>query len=53
MQKVDYQRVASDEVEKRDFTLEKSVCVAVFDYPPRKISRQKEKNPRNYRKIVG
>ena len=53
MKNVNYQRVASDEIEKRDFTLKKSVCVAVFYYSPGKISRQKEKYPRNYRKIVG
>ena len=53
MKYVNHKGVASDEVEKRNFTLEESFCVAVFDYSPRKISRQKEKNPRNYRKIVG
>ena len=53
MEDVDYQRVTSDEVKKRDSAFKKSVGVAVFDCPPRKITEYKEENPRNYRKVVG
>ena len=53
MEKVDYQRVTSDEVKKRDSAFKKSVGVAVFDRPPRKITEYKEENPMNYRKVVG
>ena len=53
MEDVDYQRVTSDEVKKRDSAFKKSVGVAVFYCPPRKITEYKEENPRNYRKVVG
>ena len=52
MKKVDYQRVASDEVKKWDSAFKKSVCVAVFDYSPRKITEYEQKNPRYYRKVI-
>ena len=53
MKKVDYQRVTSDEVKKRDSAFKKNVGVAVFDCPPRKITEYKEKYPRYYREVVG
>ena len=52
MENVDYQRVTSDEVKKRDSAFKKTIGFTAFNYPPRKITEYKEENPSNYRKVV-
>ena len=53
MENVDYQRVTSDEVKKRDSAFKKTIGFTAFNYPPRKITEYKEKYPRYYREVVG